>query len=136
MHPTREKGLAYIQKVISAKANEEVPSAVEAGHYAVSKFYKAGESWTNSPVWWFDIAIKKVKNESIKVFLLLCQKPPTSEDFYILVIPKKVFIENMRQFEIRKKKTIRLHLSAEADNIFTDIRGDNFDFSKFCINQP
>lgn len=123
MRPTREKGFAYLRKVLSANTS-------------VSKFYDAGESWTKSPVWWFDIPIKKVKDESFKMFFLLCQKSPTSEDFYILAIPKRVFNENMSEFEISEEEIIRLHLSAESHNIFTDIRGQNFDFSKFCINQP
>ena len=122
MSSTRERGLAYLRKVMSDNTS-------------VSKFYDVDESWTKSPVWWFDVPIRKVKDESIKMFLLLCQKSPTSEDFHILVIPKRVFIENMSQFEISEEEIIRLHLSAEPHNIFTDIRGHNFDFSKFCVNE-
>ena len=135
MHPTREKGLAYLRKVSLPRKNKEVASAVEAGHYAASKFHEPRAPLTKPAVWWPDIPIKKIRDESIKMFFLLCQKSPTSEDFYILAIPKRVFIENMSQFEISEEEIIRLHLSAEANNIFTDIRGHNFDFSKFCINE-
>lgn len=97
---------------------------------AVSKFYKTKESWSKKPAWWFDLPIKKVKNNRQGVYYLVGKA--RKSDFVILKVSNKFFINNLAKFETRYKDAIRLHPTAEGKNKFVDERGKGkVNFSRF-----
>ena len=53
MSNIRKRGVAYLHKALGRE-----PS----GAVAASKYFRAEESWTGKATWWFDLPIKKVKN--------------------------------------------------------------------------
>ncbi len=103
---------------------------------AVSKFFKAKESWTKKPAWWFDLSIKKVKN-NIQGIYYLVGKAKKKSGFIVLEVPNKFLADKLKRkrFEIRYKDAIRLHLTAEGKNKFVDERGKGkVNFSRFLIH--
>lgn len=104
---------------------------------AVSKFFKAKESWTKKPAWWFDLPIKKVKNNKQGVYYLVGKARKSG--FEILRVPNKFLADKLKRkrFETRYNDVIRLHLVAEGKNKFVDERGKGqVDFSRFELKHP
>ncbi len=102
---------------------------------AVSKFYKAKESWTRKPAWWFDLPIKKVKNNRQGVYYLVGKARKSG--FVVLKVSHKFLADKLKsnKFETRYKDAIRLHLTAEGKNKFVDERGKGkVNFSRFLIH--
>ena len=123
MFNIRKKGIAYLHKTLGRE-----PS----GAVAVSKFYKAEESWTGNPTWWFDLPIKKVRKNKRNHYYLLGEKRKSG--FVILKVPNKFLIGNIKKFETRYQNRIRLHIKTEGKNQFVDERGKSrVDFSKFKL---
>lgn len=122
MPDIRKRGIAYLSKRTN---NPEL--------IAVSKEHTAEESWTGSPVWWFDISIDKIQSNPDQVYYLLCEKG--NREFHILQVPNKFFIDNMDKFESRYDNKIRLHLDTEQDNRFVDQRGPGkMDLSSYLMD--
>ena len=97
---------------------------------AVSKFFKAKESWTRKPSWWFDLPIKKIKKDRHGIYFLLGKAKKSS--FVILKVTNKFLRDNLKKFETRYQNRIRLHLAAEGENRLVDERGKGrVDFSPF-----
>jgi len=99
---------------------------------AVSKFFKAKESWTKKQAWWFDLPIKKVKNNRQGVYYLVGKARKSG--FVVLRVTNKFLADKLKRkrFETRYKDVIRLHLAAEGKNQFVDERGKGqVDFSHF-----
>jgi len=121
MSNTRKRGLTYLKKVLGHMPSDPV---------AASKFFKAKESWTKKPAWWFDLPIKKVRNNRQGVYYLVGKARKSG--FVVFRVPNKFFISKLRKFETRYKEVIRLHLTAEGKNIFVDERGKGqVNFSRF-----
>jgi len=120
MSDIRKKGVAYLQKCLGY-----TPSLI-----AVSKFYVQEESWTGKDTWWFDLPIKKVKNNKKGIYYLLGKK--RKRGFVILKVPNKFLADKLKKFEIRYQDRIRLNIDAEGANRFVDERGKGrVDFSRF-----
>jgi hypothetical protein len=109
----RELAKDYLEKKFG-----EVPEFFHA-----SKYYTAGESWTGSPAWWFDVSLNRIEDETCKEIHLLCQKE-NRIDFCCLKVPTHFFREKLDLLKvIPNRGKIRLHLSARQRDIFCDIRG-------------
>jgi hypothetical protein len=121
MSNIRKRGLAYLKKVLGHMPSDPV---------AVSKFFKAKESWTRKPAWWFDLPIRKVKNNRQGVYYLVGKAKKSG--FVVFRVPNKFFISKLRRFETRYRNGIRLHITAEGENPFIDERGNGrVDFGPF-----
>ena len=121
MFNIRKKGIAYLHKALGRE-----PS----GAVAVSKYFKAEESWTGKPTWWFDLPIKKIKNNKAGVYYLLGKTKKSG--FVVLKVSNKFLADNLKKFETRYQDRIRLHITAEGANRLVDERGKGqVDFSRF-----
>lgn len=120
MSNIRKRGITYLQKRFGY-----IPSLI-----AVSKFFRAEESWTGKPAWWFDLPIKKVRKKKEGVYYLLGKA--RKSDYVILKVPNKFLRDHLKKFEIRYRRCIRLHIAAEGENRLVDERGKGrVDFSRF-----
>ena len=113
MPDTRKKGLEYLGKVIGNRQQKFV---------AVSKFYKAEESWTKKPTWWFDLPIEKIQTNKEKDYYLLGARDKKKTAFVILKVPNKFLIKHLKSFETQYNNKIRLHLAAYKENWLVDER--------------
>ena len=121
MSNIRPRGITYLNKVFDYDRSDFIK---------VSKFYSEEESRTKDSVWWFDIPIKRVKNNPDKNYFLLGEK--LNGEFAILRVPNKFFIENLENFDTKYNDNIRLHLGAEDNRLYIDERGSGqVDFTKF-----
>ncbi len=101
----------------------------------VSKFFEAKESWTREPAWWFDLPIRKVKNNRQGVYYLLGKARKSG--FVVLKVPNEFLMRNLRKFDTRYRDNIRLHIAAEGANRFVDERvKSGMDFSRFELKHP
>ena len=102
---------------------------------AVSKLFKARESWTREPAWWFDLPIRKVKSNRQGVYYLLGEARKSS--FVVLEVPSEFLMRNLGKFDTRYRDNIRLHIAAEGVNRFVDERvKSGVDFSRFELRHP
>lgn len=114
----RPAGLGWFRK----KAVD--PHSPDVGHIKVSKYYTAGESWTSSEVWWFDIPLDRLNKAAPDHIHLLCQKAVSSQDFFHLEVPNSVLLHavNSHSVEVTPQSVVRLHLSARSVDRFVDLR--------------
>lgn len=98
-----------------------------------SKFYTPNESWSNSRVWFFQIPLNHIEPNKIKYIYLVCQNMLGEEPFFYFKVPTLFLLRNENYFEIDKKlNVLRLYISAEAVNMYKEIRkGSNLDFTSF-----
>jgi hypothetical protein len=98
-----------------------------------SKFYSPAESWSKSRVWFFQLPLDMVNPNKFKYLHLICKNHLNGESYLYLKVPSLFILKNEKSFEVdQKKKVIRLYLSAEAVNMFREIRkSSNLDFSSF-----
>ena len=123
MFNIRKKGIAYLHKALGRE-----PS----GAVAVSKYFKAEESWTGKPTWWFNLPIKNIKGDKRGYYYLLGKEK--NSGFVILKVPTKFLRDNLKKFETRYQEQIRLHLTAEGKNWLVDERGKSrVGFSRFEV---
>ena len=123
MFNIRKKGIAYLHNALGCE-----PS----GAVAVSKYFKAEESWTGKATWWFNLPIKKTKGEKRGYYYLLGKEKHGG--FVILKVPTKFLRDNLKKFETRYQEQIRLHLTAEGKGRLIDERGKGrMDFSRFEV---
>ncbi len=98
-----------------------------------SKFYLPEESWPKVAVWWMQIPSHALESSKYDFVNILCQADPLSKEFYYLKVPVSFINEHKEQFH-KIGGEIDLYLSAEQQNLFTEIRGEGkLDFSKFLI---
>ena len=71
-----------------------------SGAVAVSKYFRAEESWTGKATWWFDLPIKKVKNNRRGIYYLLGKKRKSGFVVIGLVVGKFVNSESSRKFNL------------------------------------
>lgn len=109
---TRHKGLEWLERM-GRSSSERV---------AVSKYYTAEESYTHTPVWWFEFLERYAIEEE---FLnLLCQVAPDSGGFHHLRVPMSYILEHKAQLWFRVDKvSFAPHLSADPSTLFREIRG-------------
>jgi len=124
MSTIRTRGLEYLRK-----RGKELNSKF----VSVSKYFTPEESWTKKATWWFDLKIQKIKENPEENYYLLCEK--SLDEFYVLKVPNRFFIDNLEKFDSKQKGVIRLHLEAEGNSLFEDQRSaDKVHFSQFVIN--
>lgn len=107
---TRDKGLKYLEDCLGKLPTE---------HITVSKYYFSNESWTQSPIWWFDIPLNRLESPNEFVHII-CLK--IGEGFFYLCVPTEYFTLNFKNFYSNDKK-ITLYISAQEDNKFQDLKG-------------
>ncbi|MBS1622306.1 MAG: hypothetical protein JSS80_11790 [Bacteroidetes bacterium] len=110
--------------------------AVE-GEIYTSKFFPAAESWSKSRVWFFQLPLEVIHaNPPIKIHLI-CENHLAGEPFIYLKISSLFFLKKINSFEVsEKEKVVRIYLSAEAVNMFTEVRGKGgVDFKDFVSVQ-
>jgi len=126
MSKIRKQGLAYLRRMPGYRPSEPA---------AVSRFYKAEESWTGKCAWWFDLPIQTIKRNKLSNYYLLGQS--RKGGFTVLEVPNSFLLKNLKEFETRYQNRVRLHIAAEGKNQFVDERGKgNVDFSRFERKTP
>jgi hypothetical protein len=108
---------------------------IESEEIYTSKFYTPQESWSNSRVWFFQIPLEVINSQPPRKIHLLCENHLKGEAFIYLKVSSLFFLKNLSSFDIdQKEKVVRIYLSAEAVNMFTEVRGkDKVDFKTFRI---
>ena len=103
------------------------------GDIFTSKFYTPDESWSNTRVWFFQIPLEVVEPSKVKHIHLICQNHLSGEAYIYLKVSTLFILKNKDLFEIdNKNKIIRIYLSAEAVDMFKEVRkGSKLDFSKY-----
>ncbi len=103
-----------------------------------SKFFLPAESWSKSRVWFFQIPLEIIDPKKYRHFHLLCENHLNGDTFLYLKVPVSFILLNEKSFEInQKEKVIRLYLSAEAIDMFKEVRkGSKIDFKKYVVNEP
>ena len=106
---------------------------IESGEIYTSKFYTDKESW--SRVWFFQIPLEVVYSKVAKKIHLICKNHLAGENFIYLKVSSLFFLKNLNSFDVdQKENVIRIYLSAEAVNMFTEVRGKGkVDFNEFVI---
>ena len=100
-----------------------------------SKYFKAGESWTNSPVWWIEIPLTELNNNLGKSIHILCQKQLYEKEYYHLKVPCHFFIQNLGKLDVNKER-ISIFLSAERNSLMEDKRSkSNLSFAQFLLKE-
>lgn len=108
---------------------------VESGEIYTSKFYTPQESWSNSRVWFFQIPLDVVNSQPVKKIHLICENHLKGEPFVYLKVSSLFFLKNLTSFDVdQKEKVVRIYLSAEAVNMFVEVRGKGkVDFKAYRI---
>jgi hypothetical protein len=120
---SRQSGLDWLDMM--GRATDE--------RVAVSKYFTAEESWTRTPVWWFEFKEKyALEEDSLN---LLCQVAPGSSDFRHLRVPMRYFLEHKGGLWFREDKlSFAPHLSAETPSLFREMRGGGrIEFGSFEV---
>jgi hypothetical protein len=101
-----------------------------------SKFYSPQESWSNSRVWFFQIPLDILDPKKIRFIHLICENHLKGEPFLYLKVPVSFILLNEKAFEVdQKQKVMRIYLSAEAVDMFKEVRkGSKMDFTKYVQN--
>ena len=84
-------------------------------------------------MWFFQVPLEYVEPNKIKYLHFLCENHLQGEDFIYLKIPTLFLLKNEKFFEVdRKEKVMRIYLSAEAVDMFKEVRkGSKIDFGKY-----
>ena len=108
---------------------------LENGEIYTSKFYTPQESWSNSRVWFFQIPLEAIYSQTSKKIHLICENHLQGEPFIYLKVSTIFFLKNLQSFDVsQKEKVVRIYLSAEAANMFIEVRGKGkVDFKTFRI---
>lgn len=92
----------------------------------VSKLYSADESWTGSPVWWFEFPAAEIltANSAHSHINLICESGSKESKFHHFRIPISFIREKHNCLGFREKEEkYSLYLSAEPDTLFRELRG-------------
>ena len=100
-----------------------------------SKFYLPQESWSKSRVWLFQIPLEPIYSPGGHTIYLVCENHLEGEPFICLKMSSLFFLQNLKSFDVdEKSKKLRIYLSAEAVDMFTEVRGKGkVDFKSFLI---
>ena len=111
---------------------------VESEAVFTSKYYTPQESWSNSRVWFFQIPMEDLNPKQMRFLHFLCENHLQGEEFIYLKVPVSFFLLNEESLEVDKKaKVMRIYLSAEAVDMFTEVRrGSKLNFTKYVKNNP
>lgn len=108
---------------------------IESDEIYTSKFYTPQESWSNSRVWFFQIPLEVIYSQVVKKIHLLCENHLKGEPFIYIKVTSLFFLKNLKSFDVdQKEQVVRIYLSAEAVNMFVEVRGKGkVDFKSFRI---
>jgi hypothetical protein len=108
---------------------------IDSAEIYTSKFYTPQESWSNSRVWFFQIPLEAIYSPVAKKIHLICENHLEGEPFIYLRVSSLFFLKNLNSFDVdQKEKVVRIYLSAEAVNMFTEVRGKGkIEFISFRI---
>ena len=101
-----------------------------------SRFYTPQQSWSNSRVWFFQIPLDNLDPKKNRFLHLLCENHLAGPKFIYLKVPVSFLILNEKSLEVdAKQKMMRIYLSAEATDMFKEVRkGSKLDFGKYVQN--
>ena len=104
------------------------------GPVVTSKYYRPEESWPKKSVWWFQIPIRTIEENSLGHINLLCQSLPEENKFYYLKVPVRFLIDNLDKFHV-VKDNISIYLSTDTERLFIEERGTgNLNFRSFLVD--
>lgn len=108
---------------------------VENAKVYTSKFYPPEESWSKTRVWFFQISVEAINSLKDKSFYLICENNLSGEPFICFKVTSGFFLKNLDSFDVDQEgKLARIYLSAEAANMFKEVRGKGeVDFRPFLI---
>jgi hypothetical protein len=108
---------------------------IQSDEIYASKFYTPQESWSNSRVWFFQIPLEVIYSPVAKKMHLLCENHLDGEAFIYLRVSSLFFLKNLGHFDVdQKEKIVRIYLSAEAVDMFKEVRGKGkVDFGPFRV---
>ena len=109
---------------------------IDSDEIYTSKFYSPNESWSNTRVWFFQIPLEVIYSPIAKKIHLLCKNHLKGEPFIHLKVTSLFFAKNLKSFDVdEKEKVVRIYLSAEAIDMFKEVRGKGrVDFKTFVID--
>lgn len=104
--------------------------------FCVSKYYVFSESWTGKPVWFFEFPESLVSGNSGEYLHLLCEKTPSSDEFFHLQVPVSIFAACKHHLGFREQEgKYSLFLSAEERTKYREVRGTGaIEFKAFLID--
>ncbi|MBI5875575.1 MAG: hypothetical protein HZB81_07015 [Deltaproteobacteria bacterium] len=122
-----KKGRDYVKKHFGE---------LTSGHITVSQFYDdiTKKSFAHSPSWGNEIPPKNLKeNEDVHI---ICEHE-NGDGFYYFRVPVKDIKDMLERSKLGfNKDNIALHLSAQPDSLFQDLRGEGkIDFSRYLQKQ-
>lgn len=123
---SRQSGVEWLSK--RGRATDE--------RVVVSKYYLADESWSQTPVWWFEFAAASATEDRFGFLNLLCGVAPNSPDYHHLRVPMGLFLACKHHLWHRDNgERVSLYLSAEEPTLFREIRGDGrIEFGVFKVD--
>jgi hypothetical protein len=120
----RPEGLEWLQQT----------HGVADGTRPCSRLYGPDESATRSLSWWHDIPLQSLEEQGDPYVHLVCQAASESPGFHYLRVPKSFFLQHIHDLDVSATH-VRLHLSAEPGDLFTDRRGNGkVPFDQFHIS--
>ncbi len=101
-----------------------------------SKFYTAKESWNNTKVWFFQITPDSIYSQTSQKIYRVCQNHLAGEPFLCFKVSTIFFLKNLTLLDVdQKERVVRIHLSAEAADMFKEVRGKGkVDFRSFLFS--
>ena len=90
---------------------------------SVSRFYPDDKSWSGTPVWFFDLPLKRLEGKTCSDVFLVCQQE-SSSDFHILKVPASYFMKNLKGLSVSGEERVRIYLSAESKDWLVELRGN------------
>lgn len=108
---------------------------IESGEIYTSKFYTPQESWSNTRVWFFQVPLEIINSNPAKKIHLICENHLKGERFIYMRVSSLFFLKNLNSFDTDEKEQVaRIYLSAEAVNMFTEVRGKGkIHFKQFLV---
>jgi hypothetical protein len=79
--------------------------------------------------------LETVNSNPVKKIHLICENHLSGEPFIYLKVSSFFFLKNLNSFDVdQKEKVVRIYLSAEAVDMFTEVRGKGkVDFKSFRV---
>jgi hypothetical protein len=101
-----------------------------------SKCYLKKESWSKSRVWFFGVPFQLLNPKQHRFLHFICENHLGGDEFIYLKVPVSFLLINEKSFESdQKKKVLRVYISAEAADMFKEVRkGSGLDLSKYVQN--
>jgi hypothetical protein len=83
----------------------------------------ASKLYVPESLWWIDIPQQEFEKPQSAAIDLLCEIAPGANKFYYLKVPVDFFKKEKPKLNVNAHGLLRLHLSAEPEEMFVDRRG-------------